>query len=99
MQPKRSSSSRLAVAFAAGAVAASVVCILTPFISPALRSVCLPYVPATSRQLDNVAQLLRHAEIHESRHIGNLLDVGSGDGRVVSIFFHLRNNRGFRVVS
>ena len=85
VQSKRSFSSRLAVACAIGTAAASLVCILTPFVSPGFRKMCLPYVPATTKQLSYVAQLLRHAEVHERRHIGSLLDIGSGDGRVVSL--------------
>ncbi|KAL5110498.1 hypothetical protein TcWFU_006155 [Taenia crassiceps] len=83
-KPTESSPSlRLAVACAVGSVAASVVYILVPFVSPAFRRICLPYVPATSKQLTLVAQLLRFAEAHMHRRIGKLLDVGSGDGRVV----------------
>ncbi|NXG42671.1 F173B methyltransferase, partial [Psilopogon haemacephalus] len=47
-----------------------------PFVTPALRKVCLPFVPATSTQIQNVLKML------ESRS-GSLVDIGSGDGRVV----------------
>lgn len=53
-----------------------VVC--APFVSPALRRVCLPYVPATTSQVNNVLLALR------GRH-GSLLDLGSGDGRIVRL--------------
>jgi hypothetical protein len=53
------------------AVAMSVICL--PFVTPALRRVCLPYVPATPLQLSNVK---------EPRQ---LVDLGSGDGRVVEL--------------
>jgi hypothetical protein len=56
------------------AVGVSIVCI--PFVSPALRKVCLPYVPATTDQLAGVAKALANRS-------GKLLDVGSGDGRIV----------------
>ncbi|CAH0402767.1 unnamed protein product [Chilo suppressalis] len=56
------------------AVGVSVVCI--PFVSPALRKVCLPYVPATTEQLAGVSKALANRS-------GKLLDVGSGDGRIV----------------
>ncbi|XP_061723051.1 ATP synthase subunit C lysine N-methyltransferase [Cydia pomonella] len=56
------------------AVGVSIVCI--PFVSPALRKVCLPYVPATTEQLAGVTKAL-------SGRSGRLLDVGSGDGRIV----------------
>ncbi|XP_011299873.1 protein FAM173B [Fopius arisanus] len=55
-------------------VALSVICI--PFVSPALRRICLPYVPATSQQVENVLQALKG-------RTGNLIDLGSGDGRLV----------------
>ncbi|XP_047511949.1 ATP synthase subunit C lysine N-methyltransferase [Pieris napi] len=56
------------------AVGVSVICI--PFVSPAFRKVCLPYVPATTEQLLGVTRALKG-------RTGNLLDVGSGDGRIV----------------
>lgn len=49
-----------------------------PFISPALRKHCLPYVPATDRQVANVLSLCR-----KSGAGGPLVDLGSGDGRIV----------------
>lgn len=52
----------------------SIICI--PFVSPALRKVCLPYVPATTEQLAGVKRALAGRK-------GKLLDVGSGDGRIV----------------
>lgn len=62
------------------ATAISVICI--PFVSPAFRKICLPYVPATSQQIRNVLQAL------EGR-TGSLIDLGSGDGRIVNIVFIL----------
>lgn len=56
------------------AVGVSIICI--PFVSPALRKFCLPYVPATSDQLTGILKAL-------SGRRGKLLDVGSGDGRIV----------------
>lgn len=56
------------------ALGVSIVCI--PFVSPALRKVCLPYVPATTDQLAGVTKAL-------AGRSGKLLDVGSGDGRIV----------------
>ena len=51
--------------------------VTTPFVLPALRKVCLPYVPATTTQVSNVLRIL------EGRK-GSLIDLGSGDGRIVS---------------
>lgn len=48
-----------------------------PFVAPALRKVCLPYVPATSQQVENVIKVLQQRS-------GTLVDIGSGDGRIVS---------------
>nr|CAD7392683.1 unnamed protein product [Timema cristinae] len=56
------------------AVGLSVICL--PFVSPALRRICLPYVPATSVQVNNVLSAL-------TGRSGRLLDLGSGDGRIV----------------
>lgn len=50
--------------------------VATPFITPALRKVCLPFVPATTKQIENVVKMLQCRK-------GSLVDIGSGDGRVV----------------
>lgn len=50
-----------------------------PFIAPALRKICLPFVPATTTQVKNVLSALRSRS-------GTLVDIGSGDGRIVSHF-------------
>ncbi|MCJ8731760.1 hypothetical protein PDJAM_G00203240 [Pangasius djambal] len=47
-----------------------------PFVAPALRKICLPFVPATNTQVKNVLSVL------QSRS-GTLVDIGSGDGRIV----------------
>lgn len=51
--------------------------VVTPFVIPALRKVCLPFVPATSAQIQNVLKMLENRS-------GSLVDIGSGDGRIVS---------------
>ncbi|XP_072759717.1 ATP synthase subunit C lysine N-methyltransferase isoform X2 [Anoplolepis gracilipes] len=56
------------------ATAISVVCF--PFISPAFRKICLPYVPATHQQVKNIIRALNGRS-------GSLIDLGSGDGRIV----------------
>ena len=50
-----------------------------PFVTPALRRVCIPYIPATDNQLANVRRALRASSARAP-----LVDLGSGDGRVVS---------------
>lgn len=52
----------------------SVICV--PFVSPALRKFCLPYIPATKQQINNIFKALECQK-------GTLLDIGSGDGRIV----------------
>lgn len=51
--------------------------VAAPFVTPALRKVCLPFVPATSAQVENVLKVLQ-------ARTGSLVDIGSGDGRIVS---------------
>lgn len=51
--------------------------VAAPFVTPALRKVCLPFVPATTAQVENVLRMLRARS-------GTLVDIGSGDGRIVS---------------
>ncbi|XP_025415458.1 protein N-lysine methyltransferase FAM173B [Sipha flava] len=55
-------------------IALSIICY--PFVSPALRKVCLPYVPATNIQIQNVLSVIKGRK-------GKLVDLGSGDGRIV----------------
>uniref|UniRef100_A0A1B6D0Q0 Methyltransferase domain-containing protein n=2 Tax=Clastoptera arizonana TaxID=38151 RepID=A0A1B6D0Q0_9HEMI len=59
-----------------GGVSVGLMAVCLPFITPALRRVCLPYVPATTTQVKNVLKVL-------SGRGGNLVDLGSGDGRIV----------------
>ncbi|XP_055607427.1 ATP synthase subunit C lysine N-methyltransferase [Uranotaenia lowii] len=76
---KLSTSGKLLIGLTGGvAVGLSIVCY--PFVAPALRKHCLPYVPATTKQIANVL-----ASIEKSRAGGahRLLDIGSGDGRIV----------------
>jgi hypothetical protein len=68
----------LAGAFGAGALGITAVAI--PFVTPALRRVCLPFVPATVQQIEHVVQALAHCPRSP------VVDLGSGDGRVVSVF-------------
>jgi hypothetical protein len=49
-----------------------------PFLLPAMRRVCLPYVPATTEQVRNVMSLLKYRKPGQ-----RLVDLGSGDGRIV----------------
>lgn len=60
-----------------GVGAFGILVLAAPFISPAFRKVCLPYVPATDAQVRNVLSVLR------KRKGTSLVDLGSGDGRIV----------------
>ncbi|CAG5044267.1 unnamed protein product [Parnassius apollo] len=74
--PTKLSSKGKILLFVTGGLAVGVSVACMPFISPALRKVCLPYVPATTNQLAGVSKALIGRN-------GRLLDVGSGDGRIV----------------
>jgi len=78
LPPKRAG---LIIASIVGGVGIAITTICVPFVLPALRRVCLPFVPATNTQLANVRSALRGRETVKSRP--TLLDIGSGDGRIV----------------
>ncbi|VDM53432.1 unnamed protein product [Angiostrongylus costaricensis] len=73
-------SSGLIVAGIAGATAIGISFAAIPFLAPAMRRVCIPFVPATPVQLKNVSRALAECTPKQ----GPLIDLGSGDGRVVS---------------
>ena len=68
----------LAVGWSVGAVGVGLMTLTLPFVTPALRRYVLPYVPATPVQLQAVLGYLRG-------RTGRAVDLGSGDGRVVSV--------------
>ncbi|XP_065222700.1 ATP synthase subunit C lysine N-methyltransferase [Planococcus citri] len=70
-----------------GGTAVTISLLAAPFLSPAFRKICLPYVPATSTQMSNVMKALRNRS-------GKLVDLGSGDGRIV----RLATAHGFEAV-
>ncbi|XP_062466829.1 ATP synthase subunit C lysine N-methyltransferase isoform X2 [Pezoporus occidentalis] len=72
----RGRSRGLLVTAGVGGTLVALYAVVIPFVTPALRKVCLPFVPATSTQIQNVLRML------ESRS-GSLVDIGSGDGRIV----------------
>ncbi|CAH1956628.1 unnamed protein product [Acanthoscelides obtectus] len=59
-----------------GGLAIGLTAIFAPFVSPALRKFCLPYIPATNEQIKNILNGLKG-------RTGTVLDLGSGDGRIV----------------
>lgn len=62
---------------ASAAVFAGITSVLVPFVFPGLRRISLPFIPASSHQINNVMKALRG-------RTGKLIDIGSGDGRIVS---------------
>lgn len=77
-----------------GTSALGVTLISASFLSPALRRYCLPYVPATPQQIENVLSSLRFcsssrfsSSSNATATLGPIVDLGSGDGRVVSLHF------------
>ena len=73
----------LVVAGVVGGAALAVTTVCVPFLLPALRRVCLPFVPATPTQLANVRAALRGRSSQQQQQRATLLDIGSGDGRIV----------------
>ncbi|CAH1774972.1 unnamed protein product [Owenia fusiformis] len=59
-----------------GGIFGVIYAVTTPFVLPAFRRICLPYVPATTTQVNNVMKLLMG-------RTGKVVDLGSGDGRLV----------------
>ncbi|KNC31575.1 hypothetical protein FF38_12825 [Lucilia cuprina] len=76
-QPKTVSTSAKFLIFATGGVGVGLSVICYSFVAPAFRRICLPYVPATTEQVNNVLQFLPRNTPKR------LLDIGSGDGRIV----------------
>lgn len=66
----------LTIAAILGASSLAITAVSIPFLSPGLRRICLPYVPATDAQVANVLTVLKGCS-------GTLIDSGSGDGRIV----------------
>lgn len=54
-----------------------------PFLTPAMRKHALPYVPATPKQISNVFKAVRSYRPEINPSSTKLIDLGSGDGRIV----------------
>lgn len=76
-QSKSMSKSAKFLIFATGGVGIGLSVVCASFVAPAFRRICLPYVPATPEQVSNVLKFL------PSKGPKRLLDIGSGDGRIV----------------
>ena len=68
-----------------GLTALGITAITVPFVAPGFRKVCLPFVPATSMQVENALSVLRKGSKL------SLIDLGSGDGRIVSTYIFFAN--------
>ena len=64
----------LIIACVVGGAALGITSVCVPFVLPALRKVCLPYVPATPAQLRNVRTALQGR--NSSHPQPRLLDIG-----------------------
>lgn len=74
-QPKLSAAGKTVLAIG-GIVAVVIYGVAIPFVLPGFRRICLPYVPATEQQINNILACLRGRS-------GTLVDLGSGDGRII----------------
>lgn len=75
-EPNSRSRLGLAITGVLGGSLVALYAVTAPFVAPALRKICLPFVPATTAQVENVLRVLRARS-------GTLVDIGSGDGRIV----------------
>ncbi|XP_075152505.1 ATP synthase subunit C lysine N-methyltransferase [Haematobia irritans] len=76
-QPKTMSNTAKLLIFATGGIGIGLSVVCSSFVAPAFRRICLPYVPATTEQISNVLKFLPRNSPNR------LLDIGSGDGRIV----------------
>ncbi|XP_011180933.2 ATP synthase subunit C lysine N-methyltransferase [Zeugodacus cucurbitae] len=76
-QRKSISNSAKFLIAATGGVGIGLTVVCASFVAPAFRRICLPYVPATNEQVRNVLNFL------PKNSQSKLLDIGSGDGRIV----------------
>ena len=80
---KPMSKAGLILAAITGGAALTLSAICLPFVTPALRRHCLPYVPATNQQVENVLKALSSNGGKVLKNKIKLVDIGSGDGRIV----------------
>lgn len=75
-KPKQKSYSGYIITGTLAGIVFGIHLIAGPFITPTLRRVCLPFVPASEEQVENVFRMLKGRK-------GKFIDLGSGDGRLV----------------
>ena len=83
--PKKSCKFGKVVVGITGATALGIVLVNVPFVTQALRKICLPYVPATERQVANITKPAKTSK----RQRSTMVDLGSGNGRVASFSLKL----------
>lgn len=79
------------MAMGVGAVAVGFSIAAIPFLTPAIRTHALPYVPATTKQIENVFKAVKAFGVSRNlkriepskNNLVKLVDLGSGDGRIV----------------
>lgn len=76
---RNTSNAGLKVALALGTCGLTIVAITFPFVMPAFRKYCLPYLPATTQQLTNLSSAFNRHAIKDKP----FLDIGSGKGDIV----------------
>lgn len=74
---------RLVVATVCGVVAIGSIAATVPFIAPGFRRVCLPYLPASKKQIEHVLHFIHESTSAIGTRNARLIDLGSGDGRIV----------------
>lgn len=90
-QPPSISKGGKIVLAVAGGTAALIYGLTLPFILPGFRKICLPYVPATEIQIQNILKCLKG-------RTGSVIDLGSGDGRIInSIMIHCKSERDMHI--
>ncbi|XP_068750770.1 ATP synthase subunit C lysine N-methyltransferase-like [Montipora capricornis] len=74
--PKKSCKFGKVVVGITGATALGIVLVNVPFVTQALRKICLPYVPATERQVANITKPAKTSKRQGSTMLNLLLRVG-----------------------
>ncbi|TPP66001.1 hypothetical protein FGIG_01911 [Fasciola gigantica] len=75
---------RVTVLAFCGVLTSCTVYVLSAFLAPAFRRICLPFVPATPHQIETVSRILVGAQTkYQLQTLGSVIDLGSGDGRVL----------------
>jgi hypothetical protein len=66
-----------------GGASFALLSICLPFIVPAFRRIVLPFIPATDSQINNILKAVKNSKQSTVGKALTLIDLGSGDGRIV----------------